>query len=196
MRIIRAVPLALAALAFVACGSSSTKKTPDAHGSSIDAPNGTADAPSGTPDAASADVGLTCSVSGQTVTGCTGLTGKSGVTCLYGQAMTGFCTAACDKAASVTANAQGTDILPADYTAAQTKGDATCTALYGNLAPSGQVHCEIPINFVPAPSNSNPPLTPNGKYTADFYCAIECGGTGQASCPAGMACVQGLCDHM
>jgi hypothetical protein len=140
--------------------------------------------------------GLTCSVSGQTVMGCSALQGKQGVTCVYDKTMNGFCTTACDKAAAVTANAQGTDFLPADYTAAQTKGDATCQALYGSNAPTAQIHCELPLNINPAPAQTNPPLTPNGKYTLDWYCAIECTGTGQGTCPAGMACNQGLCDHM
>jgi hypothetical protein len=194
MRYTRVLPILAGVLLYaVACGSSSSNKNPDAKGSGTGTDAGTG---TGTPDAASgSDVGLTCTVAGSAVTGCTGLTGKPNVTCVYGQTMAGFCTTACDKAASVTANGSGTDFLATDYTAAQTAGDATCTTLYGSLAGSATVHCELPLNINPAPKTTNPPLTPNGKYTTDFYCAIECTGTGQGNCPNGMACMNGICDH-
>jgi hypothetical protein len=194
MRISRAVPLLFAALAFAACGGSGSK-TADAH--PINTPDantsGNPDAATGTPDAASSS-GLTCSVSGQTVTGCDALTSQSNVTCLYDSTMNGFCSTACSSGATVTANAQGTDLTAGDYTAAGTAGDAACQSFYGSNAPTAQIHCALPINFNPAIGSGNPPLTPDGTYTVDWYCAVTCD-TGQ-SCPSGMVCNQGLCDHM
>jgi len=192
MRISRAVPFIIAAFAFTACGGSGSK-SPDARPiNTPDAPTGTPDAPTGTPDAAGS-AGLTCMVSGTTVTGCDALSGQSGVTCLYDSTMNGFCSTSCDAGATVTANAAGDDLLPSDYTAAGTAGDTTCQTFYGSNAPTGQIHCALPVNFNPAPSGGK--LTPNGTYTVDWYCAITCANTGE-TCPAGMVCNQGLCDHM
>lgn len=176
MRITRALPLMFAALAFAACGSSSTKKNPDAH---VNLPDGSTTPDGGTPDAASAAVtglGQACNPSGANT--CP----ASAATCdaLTQGATNGWCTPSCGQTAWVAPPGQ-----PASPGAA---GNTMCKNAYTGMVPGqGTPGCVIY-------SQDQTDMT-----KADWTCAILCGQymtTNFGGCPGGLTCntTDNLCE--
>jgi hypothetical protein len=180
MRIIRALPLVVAALGFVACGSSSTKKNPDAagSGSGIDAANNTPDAP----PAGLQGLGQKCTTPADCPT--------SAPECItLKQNGTHYCTPHCLDNGTGTTNGSGQFVGSGTGALTPLPDDTKCTAVYTG-GTAGSAFCEVILAVTPADN----PLKANTKYTGVvFGCAIECG-TGN-TCPTGTTCdtTQGIC---
>lgn len=162
MRITRALPLLIAAVSFAACGSSSTKKNPDAHVS------GTPDAPIVVPDAPN-NTNVTNDWNAAVCPPATACTSSADL-CLQNQgAATGYCGTQCGP---------DTQSMTLDTTTKQTYAN-NCASSYKGTG--GTPAC---LFYSGTGTNGDqPPFS--------WYCAVACGtlnGQSLGTCPTGLTC--------